>query len=301
MADLSLTGATICDRVEAYTGITTVSNALTHVNAGYRRFLAGYDPRTNQAHVWSFLKPIAQIDVGGSANAVASRSSTYVMASSGITFNPSMVGLTITVMSADSVSNLEVEITKYISTSTAQVNSSAAWTRGSCTCSVASDGIADLPTDFDGILDPFIYPYYDSEDTPDLEEVSPETILRAWRMNNGLDDPRMFAVVPTALTAATGQRHKAYVAPRPEEVRTLQYRYLVRPDALTDAGTYPLGGPRHSETIKYAALAAAEMETGKVEGPMERRFRELMAASIDADMNLFETHDVESIHNGGID
>ena len=303
MTDLGLTAANMADVVEKYTGNTSAGSGISYVNTGYRRFLNGFDSRTGQAHVWSFLRPAAQIDIGGSANSVSSLSGNYVI-SSGTIFNHSMVGLTITIMSADSTSDSELNITKYLSGNTVVVDSSVAWTRGSCTCSVESDGITDLPADFDGVIDGFVYPY--SEDstaaTPDMQETSVESVMRAWRNSDETDDPRVFAITPVTLTASAGQRYQLYVAPRPSEARTLQYRYLAKVDVLTDTANYAVGGPRHAETIKYAALAAAEIEVGRVDtGPMERRYLELMAGSIDNDTNLFGTIEVEQMKSDGID
>lgn len=299
MTDLALTVAAICDVVEKFTGNTDAGNALGHVNSGYRRML--YEPvdsRSGRSHIWSFMKPLAQINVGGSANAYAVASGVYVFASAGV-FDRSMVGLTMTVVDYDGSNDLSVNITDYSSATCVLVDSSASWTAtgGSANCSVESDGLADLPSTYGGLIDPFVYIYSEStsEGTPRLRETSPEAILQMWRNEDDTDDPTRFAVMPKEFTAATGQRFELMVAPRPSEQRTFLYRYMANPAVLTDAAVYGLGGPAHSETLKYAALAAAEQELGRVDGAMEGRYQRLLIGSIDTDTNLFMTHAVESL------
>jgi hypothetical protein len=302
MADLALTAASICDTIELSAGKSSAGYALQFLNAGYRSFLLGQDPRTGRSHHWSFTRPLAQLSFGGSANSGASHSGVYVFATASI-FNRSMVGLTMTVVNYNGSDDLTVNVTKYSSATCVTVDSSASWSVGNKTVSVESNGLANLPTNFGGLLAGPCYTYSEtvSEATPELHEVGPETILADWRDSDDTDDPTMFAILPKTLTASAGQRYEMAFAPRPEESRTVFYRYLVNPDVLTDTATYPLGGAAHAETIKYAGLAAAEQEAGRVDnGPMQRRFKELMAASIDTDVDLFMTHDVESISNPGL-
>ena len=63
MADLALAADAMADRIENLTGNTTAANALGFLNDGYRRVLAGTDPRDGTTHLWSFLKVFAKLQL----------------------------------------------------------------------------------------------------------------------------------------------------------------------------------------------------------------------------------------------
>lgn len=80
-----------------------------------------------------------------------------------------------------------------------------------------------------------------------------------------------------------GQRFRAYLFPTADTDYTLQFRYYVNPDALTDAFPYCLGGQQHVETIREACLMAAENFLDDGASIHQMKFKERLAASISMD------------------
>ncbi len=65
---------------------------------------------------------------------------------------------------------------------------------------------------------------------------------------------------------------------------TFEFQYNIDPFPLVGDNIVPFGSPIHAETIKYACLAAAELDIkGISEGPMFQKFVTLLAASISFD------------------
>lgn len=294
MADLGLTTGAICDQIESYTGNTDVGNALAHVNAGYRRFLAGQDPRSDKpaTHAWSFLRPLAALEIGGTVALTASGvESTGVITASVGNFDESMVGLYLTITSLSET----VQITDVTSTTTAVADFDADFADLACT--VESTGIYDLPSDFGGLASPLVYQHSVGDYRLALEEASAEKVFDIWREDPDVGDTVYWAIVSAAFVTATGQRWKLILAPAPDEAMQVQYRYRALADVLSDDANYPLGGPLHVETIKAAAIADAEFVTSRTVGFAENRFKELMTMSIDLDDQLFDTDGFESTHD----
>lgn len=78
-----------------------------------------------------------------------------------------------------------------------------------------------------------------------------------------------------------GQRRQLVVWPLADQDYTLQFRYSLHPNALTDDRPYAYGGPAHGETIKEACLFAAEKDVdGVSEGPHSQDFRRCLLASM---------------------
>jgi hypothetical protein len=250
-------------------GDTARNDALAMVNQGYREFLAGEDPLTGVLHTWSFLTPWASLSVGGAVettNASQGSDGVTVTAATSDTFDPSMVGLLMTVKDYDGAgSSIETTIVGYTSATVVTIDDDTEWTNGSCDLEIEATGIYDLPTDFAGLDVPFMHHYSASDATPDMIETSPEDIMARWRDNSDTGDPAYFAVISESF--GTSQDYQVWIAPRPDTSRNLWYRYLVEADALTDSTTdFHMGDPAHGDTIRALALAAAEMETSRVAG-----------------------------------
>ncbi len=65
---------------------------------------------------------------------------------------------------------------------------------------------------------------------------------------------------------------------------TFEFQYTVDPFPLTNDSIVPFGSPIHAETIKYACLAAAELDIKGISGgPMFQQFAKLLEASISFD------------------
>lgn len=291
---LALTSSAICDAIDGYTGETynLYDDATDVLNAGYRKFLMGRDPRPgphtgtpDMVHAWSFLRPWTQITVGGvQTTDNASQDDTgYIASSQSVAFDESMVGRTMTVVSYDLDGNsLEVEITGFVDSSTVNITPSTDWTAGSCDLSVNGTGIADLPDDFGGLLADFTYRYNRTYVTPDILEVSPEFIYDQWRGAGNLDEyPTYWAMIQVQY--ARSAAYHLMTAPINSVARTLYYRHLIVPPALTDSLDFPMGGAFHTETIKAFALAEAETDMGRTSGVWAAERDRLMIASIELD------------------
>lgn len=84
---------------------------------------------------------------------------------------------------------------------------------------------------------------------------------------------------------AFGQRAEIYVYPQADAAYTLRVQYYLVPDALSDTHPYAYGGPALSQTIKYACLAAAELDLdGEPMGPMRQEFMRRLKTAIQADL-----------------
>jgi hypothetical protein len=297
---LEMSVGDVCDLVEAYTGNTTAEDALAYVIAGYKRFLLGLDPRTRppSAYFWSFLQPVAALSITSKVTGTASgvydsgTDSTTITATTDI-FYDWQVGSTITV--ATPVGDLT--ISAYTSASVIVADEGDDFTTQ--VVSVQHPGIYDLPIDFGGMIEPPKYHYDPSYDNPQIEEASPEFIMDYWAGTNVQEDSVLYYVlVPASVgkAAVAAGAWQIWVAPRSLYDRTLSYRYVRLPLAISDSKTvFFLGGPMHNETIKELALAEAELQLNKAVGVHEQRASVLMAASIDRDKTLYRKSEPEQM------
>ncbi len=81
----------------------------------------------------------------------------------------------------------------------------------------------------------------------------------------------------------TGQRFQLRFYPAADQEYTLEFRYKVMPDALTDERPYIYGGAQHSETVLESCLAIAELRLDDHQGVHKRAFMERLAASVSMD------------------
>ena len=283
MADLSLTAANLCDRIEAYTGVTDAGHALAYLNDGYRWLLSGKPHPQDPLHPWSFLTPLAQLDIGGSVDATTASGTvggvvTVADPAAGI-FDPSMVGQ---IMTISDTTERTAQITDYTSATVVTTSDTTGFTTKAV--SVGSTGIYDAPSDFGGLVTGFTYGYNTGTYQPALVEVNPERILAMWRDSNLLDDAYYWALAPATFVKGTGQRWKFVFAPLPDEALVLRYRYRIQADALADDSNYPLGGPDIVDALLACALAKAEERLGKLtNGPLYEAAVLAFEAAIAAD------------------
>lgn len=82
-----------------------------------------------------------------------------------------------------------------------------------------------------------------------------------------------------------GHRCELYVFPQADADYTIKVQTYLTPDALSDSSPWAYGGVQHSQTIKYACLAASELELdGDPNGPMRTEFIRRLQTSIRADL-----------------
>lgn len=99
--------------------------------------------------------------------------------------------------------------------------------------------------------------------------------------------PQIAAVQPLKGTGTTaGQRFQLYVWPTADAAYTLAFTYYVNPEWLDTAFPYHWGGAMHSETVLESCLAIAEQRLDDRAEVHTAKFRERLAASIQADRKL---------------
>jgi len=292
MANTGPTVGAICDLLELQ-HTQVASWGLPHVQAGYERVLLGEDPRYPGAvHDWSFLEPIAELalaeDITGTATGVYSATTelTTITATAAI-FSPCQVGETITITTVG-----DLTIASY--TSPLIVVATAGENFAGKAVSLRHSGVYALPADFGGMVEPLVYPYSTSLSTPPLVEVSVPRLFELWRDSATQADATNYAIVPDTFTAATGQRWKLYVYPRPDADRIVRYRYRMVPVTLADDGTFLPGGTTLGRVYTMAAQAEAEFWLAHKKGPWEERYQMAMAAAITRDQ-VFKTDHQRSL------
>lgn len=276
----------LCDQIEAYTGDTTVGAALVHVKHGVRRVLAGLDPQSGIVHDWSFLHILAVLNIGGAVTGTGTSVSGTLTATTAI-FNPSMVGLTITIANTTTITTT---ITAYTSSTVVTLDDTTSFSAKAL--SIAASGIVSLPDDFGGLPSPVVYVYAeDGETTIPVQAVSERTIYEHWRDDETPDEPYYYCLVASPFVGGTGQRWRLLFAPVPDEARQLLIPYdFLLPD-ITDAAVYlPGGGPAMDYCWAEAAFARAELITGRTVGVHEMMFQKAMAAAIEHDDRQKKIH-----------
>lgn len=293
MADLAISTGAMCDRIEGLTGITTAADALAHLNRGYRRVLTGTDPRDpdGEAHVWSFLRiktamtwwattTTAAVTVGGAGDL------TLTVAAD--TFYASMVGKAIV---ADT-SGTSYTIDGYTDAKNVTVTADASADTGD-TFTITTDGTYQLPDNFGGMVDDFVWEYSSTSILGNLQEIDLDSMDKHQRDDNNTGTPVYWTIHPRSFVT-TGQRFDVTVHPTTDTTRTLRYRYRRRPDILTDdAAVYTLGSPTFHQAVENAGMAEAELNTAHTPGLWESRYGEAYKAAIREDTSLYSSGDVQ--------
>lgn len=144
----------------------------------------------------------------------------------------------------------------------------------------------DLPADFGGFVNRTLYFAADDNNWLPLREV-PVSAIKSKRQLDEVSSSNqslLYAVNIKAYDQSTGTRQKLMVWPMAGG--TVKATYYSIPDAISDADPYPLGGQQHAETLRAAALAAAELEINGERGVHWMKFEECMRDSIALDRKL---------------
>ena len=263
-----------------------LSEVQRHVNAGYRKFLLGMDPRTQRAHQWSFLMPTATIvfwaTVTGTVDGTPSHNAgTSTITATAASFYASMVGRSFTF----DTSGTEYTITGYSSTTQITVSGDASGETADDTFTITADGLYGLPNDFGSILEGFSF-----SSTANASRMCPRSakLIRDMAAGAGAVSaaPQVYDILPREYDQTQGQRHNVLVWPIPGSTYTMHYRYRVHTDELDGADDLPIGGPDHAATIEACCLAEAELRAFPGETAHQKRADMMMAASIDQDARL---------------
>lgn len=139
----------------------------------------------------------------------------------------------------------------------------------------------NLPDDFGELLDTgFTF----STDQGGVAMVG-EDAIRSLQSEAARSGPPQYAAVRVK-TGGDRTRYEVLFYPTPDVAYTLNYRYSITPNDLSESRPIPWGGPQHAETILEAVLAAAEKTLNDEEGLHEKKFLECLTRSIQADKNL---------------
>lgn len=235
------------------------------------------------SHEWSFLKPIATLDLIGSYS-----TGTIAVAVTGTT-----VTLTTGVWPSWTATNgtLVVDNVAYAiasKTSDAEIELSEAWTEATETAAsytLRHDGNYDLPDDFGGVEGDLVQA--EGSNRSDIRIIGEGKIRSLRAGTTSRTDPQFAALRPKKQTTTTnGQRFEIMFFPVPAVARTLSYKMLVLPEALTALVTHPYGGAMHGDTILASCLAVAESQEDEKRGVKWQEFLERLAASVQIDKKM---------------
>lgn len=88
------------------------------------------------------------------------------------------------------------------------------------------------------------------------------------------------------ITGDTGQRFEMYLYPLPDQAYSIQFQYVILPNALSDAIPIPYGAGVHSETILESCLAVAEERLDNEQTVHRQAFATMLAASMAQDRRM---------------
>ncbi len=120
-----------------------------------------------------------------------------------------------------------------------------------------------------------------------VEVVGVEAIKRLQNESNNQTGRPLKCAFMTVLSMVDGVNTRTYEIifwPEINAPYTFEFQYNIDPFPLTNDSIVPFGSPIHAETIKYACLAAAELDIKGVSGgPMFQQFAKLLEGSISFD------------------
>lgn len=143
-----------------------------------------------------------------------------------------------------------------------------------------SSGVAEYqaPDDFGGNLGPMTFS--DQSGWPSLEWVAEVHVRTSKAVNDYSGRPRWVAQRAAPFDPATGTRYEFVFHPTPDGVYSLEYRYRVHANKLSESAPVPLGGAEHSETILAGCHAALEYHVRQMQGEAYVEYQRLLAESI---------------------
>lgn len=143
----------------------------------------------------------------------------------------------------------------------------------------------DLPSDFTDISSKG-FSFASGDKLVRVSRTDDETIRVLKAQANRSGPPQFFAISVKSTIDSSPTRYEVRFFPTPDATYSLSYQYNVTPSSLSELNSTPLGGARHAKTILEACLAEAEKKIGDEEGIHEKKFMELLSASIAADREL---------------
>ena len=163
------------------------------------------------------------------------------------------------------------------------------WTFLSGEATVTPDGtnyIFDLPDDFQGELEGG-FTYSTTGPIAGMKEVD-EEIIRTLRQGRSVSgEPSLFAIQPKPTIDATTDTARWQVVfwPTPTDTTdTLTAKYRRVPNALSALTDRSIAGPQHDQTVKQAAIRAAEIQRYGQSAAQSDLYTSLLANSVRNDM-----------------
>jgi len=160
---------------------------------------------------------------------------------------------------------------------------------------VASDSDYDLPDDFGGIIEPFLYDYdTDVYKTP-ITKISVVKMMKFYRDSDTEDTPKYYTIRNKDFVVTTGTRYEVLFYPVPDAVLTVNYRYRMQAADLTDSATvYPVGLADHCRLIVQGARAYYEFANAQVLTAETGRFERMMYEAVMQDMTQLPFEDIQT-------
>lgn len=230
------------------------------LNNGYRRFLwPDILPGERVPHQWTFLHPVTTIQLWPTTTGAITGVPSYSDPASTITLAtgtayPLMVGKSFVF----GTSGNSYTIASYVSASQITVTGDASAEASGDTYTITADGDYTLPDDFGNIVGNM---YMMESDTINyqISQRNVADILARRAADAQEDSPLLVAIAPKSMTGATtGQRQQAMFFPTPDAAYEVTYRYSILPSAITETYTFPRGIEAHTETLRFAVLAACD-------------------------------------------
>lgn len=151
---------------------------------------------------------------------------------------------------------------------------------------VVGEATYDLPEDFASMEGPIYY----SGDWSGYAPITQSSMSVIWTRRRQIVSvglPTYYAWEPIAQDGVTsGQRYALQFDIAPASAFTIRLRYRISPYAMSDTQSYPLGGERFAEVLRYAAISQAEIEWKGGAGPQTDHFNQLLAEAIAEDIRI---------------
>lgn len=256
-------------------GLTTAQEkaCLVYLNGGYKNFLNAWD--------WPFLRPVVSKTAWATATGTTSGTPSYdgesgsIVTATAAKFYDTMVGRSFTF----DTSSTSYTITGYQSTTVIEVSGDASGEASGDTFTITANGLYRMPGDFGGILGDLTFQADEGFYAP--LQIRSESQVRTMLQTSTDAGRPIFAALRAAETDGTiGQRYDLMTYPIPDADYPLSFQMNVLVDSINVNAGFPYGNMAHSETIKAAIIAYAEVSTRETRGVRWQEYQDRLAESI---------------------
>jgi hypothetical protein len=248
------------------------------IQEGLRKFYYPLNPITKETHKWSFLEfPLTISTIASYSTGTVSSSGAVVTLTGGVFPTWAATNGTIT------VNNIIYNITSRDGNTQITLTETPSVAFNGDTFVLEHDGNYTLDDNF-GSMSSQILTFESDYSYAPVRIISEVEIRKMRQVNNSRLAPRFAAIRAKTSTGATGQRFEIIFYPIPDAAYVLSGMYDVYVNKI-DRVTYPypLGGMKHSDTIKASCLAVADKVLNDAIGVNAEDFERLLAISISQD------------------